>query len=124
MVEDLQFRVRSWVVKVFGIECLTDKVERATRLLEEALELGQAMGGLDRERAHELVDYVFDRKPGEVGQEIGGVFVTLLAVAESTGFDAISCGRVEIERIEHPGVITRCQLKQNEKWARGVGRKC
>lgn len=117
-VHDLQLRVRCWVTKAFGIDSLRDHLERARRVVEEA-ELGQVMG-LSRSSAHQLVDYVFDRPVGEVKQEIGGLIVTTFAAAESVGVDAILCCEAEIDRIEQPEVIVRCQEKQAKKRDSGV----
>lgn len=61
--------------------------QRAVRLLEEAIEAYQSAGA-DVAMAHRLVDYVFGRMPGALSQELGGIGVTLLALAEAAGLDA------------------------------------
>lgn len=61
--------------------------ERARRLLEEAVEAHQA-AVMSREEAHRIVDHVYDREVGELTQEIGGVGVCLLMLAEAAGVSA------------------------------------
>ena len=86
------------MIACFGREIANDKLERNHRFLEEALELVQACGCTASE-AHQLVDYVFGRPKGEIGQEVGGVMVTLaalcLAQTVSMGYE----GDVELARI-------------------------
>ena len=96
--KSFQSRVAPWMIACFGREIANDKMERNHRFLEEALELVQACGCTASE-AHQLVDYVFGRPKGEIGQEVGGVMVTLaalcLAQAVSMGYE----GDVELFRI-------------------------
>lgn len=63
-----------WHLQTFGEAAFKDKRERAARLIEEALETGQALG-LDAYVMHKLVDYVMAKPPGLVNQEMGGVIV-------------------------------------------------
>lgn len=92
-----QERVRNWMVACFGHEIPKDKVERNHRFLEEALELVQAAGCTSIE-AYRLVDYVYGRPVGELSQEIGGVMVTLMALADAHTTDAEICGHLELAR--------------------------
>lgn len=71
----------NWMQECFGPpeEIATD---RGFRFLEEALELSQAVN-VTREDAHKLVDYVFDRDPGVVSDEVGDVLLTLAGVASA-----------------------------------------
>jgi hypothetical protein len=48
---------------------------------------------------HKLVDYTFDSPAGRLGQEIGGVGLTLLALAEAADHSAEACEAAEIERV-------------------------
>lgn len=93
-----QRRVRPWMQACFGEEISADRVERNHRFLEEALELAQA-NGCTRSEARQLVDYVFDRPLGEIGQEIGGVMVTLAALCLAVGEDMHVAGETELARI-------------------------
>lgn len=77
---------RTWGILAFGPQT-TNMTERSMRFLEEALELVQAIRMMDREQAHAMVDYVFDRPAGNIPQEIGGVGVTLFALCECLGMD-------------------------------------
>lgn len=114
MITSPQDLVRSWVQRAFGDEVLNDRVERSLRVIEEALEVAQALG-TDRETAHRLVDYVFDRPIGNTAQEIGGAFVTLYAAAEAAGVDAETAFRDELARINRPDVIERIRQRQDQK---------
>ena len=44
--------------------------------------------GQPRAMAHKLVDFVFSRPKGEIAQELGGVGVTVLLLAEAAGCSA------------------------------------
>lgn len=103
-------------------DCIPGDVDVPTRLsrfLEEATELVQA-GGMTREKAHILVDYVFARKVGDPDQEIGGVMVTLLLVAEVMGLDVERSFITEFNRIHQPAVIEKVKVRQAEKRAAGL----
>ena len=109
-----QQNVAKWAIMAFGSEIACDKRERCDRFIEEALELVQAVG-YDRERAHALVDYVFDRPVGEVHQEAGGVMVTLAALAIVLEVDLFADGSVELARINTPEVMAKIREKQRTK---------
>lgn len=49
--------------------------------------------------AHKLVDFVFSRPVGLLEREIGGVSITLLALAAAAGVSADKCEREEFVRI-------------------------
>jgi hypothetical protein len=74
----LQYDVARWINQVFGSDWLTSKEERGCRVLEEALELAQAMG-VTHLQAVDLARQVYNKPTGEVPQELGGVMHTLLA---------------------------------------------
>lgn len=92
-----QWRVWSWMRSCFIRPDSTLPAQRSFRFLEEALELAQAVG-TTREDAQRLVEYVYGRPVGQVRQEIGGVMVTLFALAESTGNSAAQAGEQELDR--------------------------
>jgi hypothetical protein len=75
-----QLELVAWAKAAFGVEQATSIPQRGLRFMEEAVELFQAVGG-DLQKAHELVDFVFERPIGELGQEFGGVAVTVLLLA-------------------------------------------
>lgn len=110
-----QVLVRRWCVRTFGQQVADDRRERVHRFLEEALELGQALGGT-RADAHALVDYVYGRPAGNAGQEVGGVMVTLAALCgahQQLSMDMES--KLELSRINRPDVAERIRRKQAAK---------
>lgn len=93
-----QRRVNEWAVDAFGVAQAINPRQRALRLLEEAVEAYQAVGG-DKVMAHLTIDVMFDRPAGDPLQELGGVGVTLLALAASLGVSADLEEAREIARI-------------------------
>ena len=93
-----QERVASWAEQAFGRDQATSIPQRGLRLLEEAIEAFQACGG-DEEMAHKLVAFVFAHPPGTIGQELGGVAVTTLALAAAAGLSADEEECREIHRV-------------------------
>lgn len=81
----------------FGEESLNSVLERGIRFLEESIELFQAAGGFE-DVAQLLVRYVYGRPKGDPAQEIGGVGVTLMALAESLKLNAEVCVTEEVTR--------------------------
>lgn len=92
-----QHRVDPWLLACFGETIARDKTERSHRFLEESLEAVQA-AGTTRSEAHQLVDYVFDRPPGELDQEVGGVEVTLAAFCLAFGINKTLAAETELTR--------------------------
>ena len=82
-----QARVEAWLVACFGEgTTATSTTERNFRFLEEALELVQACG-MTKGDVLQLVDYTFDRAPGEGRKEVGDSMLTLAALCFTHGFD-------------------------------------
>lgn len=90
--------VATWCAAAFGADHASSVPQRAVRLLEEVLEAYQAAGA-DKMMAHSLVDYVFSRPVGEMDQELGGIGVTLLALAAAAGHDAEAAETKEVMRV-------------------------
>ena len=109
-----QTAIAHWLLEVFPPEICKDKDIRNYRFLEEALELVQA-GGCTRERAYELVDYVYGRPVGEKAQEVGGVMVTLAGWCEVHGVDLQSAAMNELERVNRPEIMQKIRDKQASK---------
>ena len=109
---NFQTHVRDWVVACFGQEIADDRGERNHRFIEEALELAQSHGVTKRE-VLQLLDYVYDRPVGEPEQEVGGTFLTFLALCSAYGYDAHSLGNVELSRVW--GKIEKIRAKQKAK---------
>ena len=93
-----QEMIANWARAAFGEAAATGLPQRGLRLLEEAIEAFQACGG-DEAMAHKLVSFVFARPPGMVGQELGGVAVTVLALAAAAGLSADEEECREIHRV-------------------------
>jgi NTP pyrophosphatase (non-canonical NTP hydrolase) len=87
-----------WARKAFGDVEATSVPQRGLRLLEEAIEAFQACGG-DEAMAHKLVKFVFEREPGQIGQELGGVAVTVLLLASAAGLSADEEECREVHRV-------------------------
>lgn len=109
-----QQRVQPWLMECFGTVIAADTVERNHRFLEEALELVQASGATADE-AHKLVEYVYGRPVGELGQEVGGVMVTLAALCLANGVNMHDCAEVELARILQPEIVIKIREKQSRK---------
>ena len=93
-----QVMIASWAEMAFGSEEATGLPQRGLRLLEEAIEAFQACGG-DEAIAHKLVAFVFARPKGTIAQELGGVAVTVLALAAAVGVSADEEECREISRV-------------------------
>ncbi|AXQ69776.1 hypothetical protein HOU03_gp491 [Caulobacter phage CcrSC] len=107
----LQQRLWLWFHAAFGGRWSTPQ-DRALRVLEEAVELAQAVG-IIRGVALHMVDHVYDRPPGEPLQELAGVFNTVLLTAQSMGVDAEQAGEHELQQAW--GRIDEIRAKQADK---------
>lgn len=93
-----RMRYQNWIRTVLGDESLS-LVERLARNLEEVTEGFQTAGG-DREMAHRLIDHVFDRKCGDLNEEIDQIALTCLGVINAAGvnlFEAIDRALCQVE---------------------------
>lgn len=93
-----QARVAAWVANAFGAEHANNVEQRGLRLVEEAIEAGQA-AGCDPATLHKLIDYIYAKPPGDLRQELGGVGLCVLAMADAAGFSADDAERMEINRV-------------------------
>jgi hypothetical protein len=98
--------VADWVTSVFGAEVLAQEDERGARLLEEAVELAQALG-VTRATADKIVARVFQNEPGHPWGEIAHVGITLLACAAAVSVSA--------DEVEHNEIVRLRQIPP-EKW--------
>lgn len=112
-----QTAVANWCQECFGPTITNDQIERSDRLLEEILELLQTVPGFTQERAHKLVDYVFNRPVGQPLQEMGGVMVCLAAFANAmpTSITIGMCANAELTRVMQPEVMLKVRDKQAMK---------
>lgn len=110
-----QDRVKAWMYECFPASVCNDRLERRDRLVEETLELAQTLPDFTADRAHALVDYVFNRPRGVTEQEVGGVSVTLAALCVAEGIDQLHWAEVELARISTPETIAKIREKQATK---------
>jgi hypothetical protein len=95
--KDYQEAVREWVVYCFGEKVADDIATRCFRFFEEAGELCQSLG-MRKEDALKLVEYTWGRPVGEPVQELGGVMVTLAALATPAQLHMELAGTAELAR--------------------------
>lgn len=111
--DSFQNRVSRWAYSCFGKRSMNVKL-RCARFLEEALELVQSLN-FTREDAHSLVDYVYDRKKGQVHQELGGTMTTLAALSAVIDEDMEQAGNDELDRVNRPEIFHKIQNKEKQK---------
>jgi hypothetical protein len=105
-----------WAIAAFTYKEATDLKQRALRLLEEAYEGYQACDG-DPVMARKLLDEIDRRPVGTIFQELGGIGVTAMVLAQAAGVDFDNAVATELERvlskpIEH---FTKRNAKKNAK---------
>lgn len=93
-----QHLTAAWCTAAFGIDHATSLPQRGIRHIEESIELAQA-AGCDKDMIHKLVDHVYSRPVGLLSQEIGGVGITLLALANAAGWSADQEEARELARV-------------------------
>jgi NTP pyrophosphatase (non-canonical NTP hydrolase) len=96
--DNRQIVVQNWVNDAFGLEQARSIEYRALRFFEEAVELAQATGA-SQKMLERILDYVYSRPPGAVRQELGGVGLTLLALASAIGVSADGAEQDELARV-------------------------
>lgn len=112
--------VSRWVRSTFGDEHQDSTLERSSRFFEEAIEFCQATG-LRQELAQEIFNKVYSKPAGKVHIEVGDALVTLLALAENQGENALQCLIDWSDRAHRPEVIEKCRKHQQEKKSQGLG---
>ena len=83
----------AWAVRSFGEDHVTNVRMRALRIVEEAIELCQAVG-VPSEKVHLCAATVYKRPPGDPLQEIGGILLTTNILCAS-GTMGVAGGAVE-----------------------------
>lgn len=86
-----------WGVRCFGDEHMRNPRIRALRLVEEAIELCQAVG-VDQAMVAKQVSEVYARPHGDKFQELGGVMVTTIAFAMCVGLNPDTVLEAEVRR--------------------------
>ncbi|MFC0679414.1 hypothetical protein ACFFGH_16380 [Lysobacter korlensis] len=96
--DERQAQTHEWCVAAFGDHDARSVAQRGLRLAEEAIETAQACG-CDAAMLHRLIDHVYSKPVGELAQELGGLGVTLLALAEAAGISADDAEQLELARV-------------------------
>lgn len=96
--DERQQAVARWCNAAFGAEHAASLPQRGLRLAEEAIEAAQA-AGCDPAQLHRLIDHVYARPVGDLGQELGGIAVCEFALAAAAGLSAEHCELTEIARV-------------------------
>ncbi len=110
----LQGRVGDWLHRTFDAETISNRTERVMRFLEEAMELGQALG-ITAAQTAKIAEYVYGRPVGEPYQEVGGTMITLAALCHVFGLDMQAEGERELARIDTPEMRAKIAAKQISK---------
>lgn len=113
-----QAEVKNWLHATFPKEDWSNVEERQLRFIEEAIELVQA-AGLNKQQVNNMVDYVYNRAAGAVGQEIGGVAVTFAALCVAMDLDMTDLADRELDRCWYNK--EKIAAKQMRKTLRGKG---
>lgn len=100
-----------WATRCFGPEHVTNWGIRALRLVEEAIELCQALG-VPKEKVLQCTETVYARPVGDAQQELGGVLLTTHILCESMALDADDIFERELRRVLKKPV--REMTKRNE----------
>lgn len=95
---DRQREVAEWCAAAFGHDHAASTEQRGLRLVEEAIEAAQA-AECEAGTLHDLIDYIYAKPPGELKQELGGVGLCLLAMANSAGHSADTLEEAEVRRV-------------------------
>ncbi len=120
--DEVYSRITGWCEKIFSIAS-RDRLERADRFFEEAVELhqsvyaseGQAFKGF--QRAKLICDYTYSRPPDSVHIEIGGAFCTLMALYNAC-HDGVSLVDILDDEME------RCEAMPLDKIVNKLSFKC
>ena len=94
-----QARVGKWLVDCFGNSITFDKQERNCRFFEEAVELVQAYQ-FPKWVALAMVEYIYERDPGDPKKEPGDLLIAFLAHCHVNGNDAQVCLEEALENIQ------------------------
>jgi NTP pyrophosphatase (non-canonical NTP hydrolase) len=87
-----------WAVRSFGAAQMANKKTRALRLVEEAIELCQAVG-VDEVDVLKTLAHVYAGEPGEPIQEMGGVLLTAFLMTRVMDVPVIGTFVRELRRV-------------------------
>lgn len=108
--ESYQERVIKWVTDCFGPEYAVNTKERSMRLLEEVIELVQALG-LSKDDVLKQVVWTYGRPVGEPEQEFGGVMFTLAALAACAAVDLKPIGEKQL----NDNILNKDKIKEKHQ---------
>lgn len=108
-----QGMIGKWVRKTFGDKSMQTR-ERNLRFIEEAIELVQSHN-ITKDDINKVMDRVYNKPPGNSVQEVGGVMITLLALADCQRYDIQECMVREWERIREPDDLLKAKLKASQE---------
>lgn len=98
MTEEVRaYEVLDWAEQMFG-PIARNRKERASRFLEEAIELAQAEG-LTLENVDRILWRVYSRPPGDPAKEVGQARMTLNCMAWNMGLEAGAEEKREWDRV-------------------------
>ena len=95
---DLQRESVTWAGKAFGWDHVNNRQLRALRMIEEAVEVAQALH-LPKEKVLLAVEHVYKRRPGQIAQELGGLMVTIAVLAQAIVVDPMAAFEAEVRRV-------------------------
>ena len=94
-----QADVQAWCVATFGNHDALFVPQRGLRLVEVAIETAQACG-CDPALIHSPIDHIYAKPVGDLPQELGGLGVTILALAGAAGVSADAAEASEFARVK------------------------
>ena len=89
---------REWAQRAFGVRDVETPAIRALRMVEEAIELCQALD-VPKDKVALTVETVYSRPVGQVEQEIGGVLLTMAVLTEVLGKNSDELLERELRRV-------------------------
>lgn len=114
MLDTFRSMAVDWCERTFGRSTVDSVPERSRRFAEEAIELAQAMG-VTRQEVLALVDYVYDREPGDPEQEIAGTLLTLVLLEKAAEMNMLELAFAELEKVNTPEMMEKIRAKHLTK---------
>jgi translation elongation factor EF-G len=86
-VDTFTHEIGHWGRDTFGDLVFSNKQERAARLIEEAIEVGQTLG-VEPPMVHAIVDVIYAKPKGALAQALGGVIITWAGLLHALNLSA------------------------------------